>query len=444
MKISMIGSGYVGLVSGAGFAEFGNHVTCVDLDSAKVNQLKSGQLPIYEPGLESLVEDNAREGRISFTTDVQGAIASADVVFITVGTPQAPDGSADLSQVYSVARTIGEVLVDTKQHGKVVVVKSTVPVGTTRCVGKIISSYFDAPAAVANNPEFLREGTAVEDFMRPDRIVIGTDSDRAKDTLLRLYRPFSNVTTILSMDSTSSELVKYASNSLLATRVSFMNELANLTAALGADVDRVREGLGADHRIGSKYLYPGPGYGGSCFPKDVSAMLNMADGAGVPLRVVLAAQEANAAQRHVLGKMVTGHFGSKSLSGKTVAVWGTAFKAETDDVRDSPALAFIDDMLSAGARVRVHDPQAAESTRKCYGARIEYCQEQYEALDGADALAVCTEWRQYRNPDVTAIQSRAPKAAVFDGRNIWDPSEFRSRGIAYYGIGRGSPGKEKS
>lgn len=445
MKIAMIGSGYVGLVSGAGFAEFGNSVICADLDQKRVDKLNDGILPIYEPSLDELVAENVKEDRLLFTTDVAKAIEISDVVFITVGTPQAPDGSADLSQVYSVARSIGEVLTKTHQPDKIIVVKSTVPVGTTKSVGKIISSFFDASANIANNPEFLREGTALSDFMRPDRIVIGTESKRAQEMLLRLYRPFTNVTQVLVMDSISSELVKYASNSLLATRVSFMNELANLTSALGADVDHVREGLGADHRIGPKYLYPGPGYGGSCFPKDVSAMLNMADQVRVDLKVIRAAQDANDVQRHILSKMMADHFGGYDcLSEKKVCLWGTAFKAETDDVRDSPALVFIDDMLKCGASVSVHDPQALESTKQIYGSRIEYSEDMYSIVKDADAFVVCTEWRQYRNPDFQKVLALAPKAVVFDGRNIWDKAEFESRGITYFGIGRGNPGLKLS
>lgn len=443
MKISMIGSGYVGLVSGAGFSEFGHHVICVDQDPKKIALLKSGKLPIYEPGLDSIVMRNLKEGRLSFTTDIELAVNESDVIFITVGTPQATDGSADLSQVFSVAETIGEILSRTNQPKKVVVVKSTVPVGTTKAVGVIISSHLKEQSSVANNPEFLREGTAVEDFMRPDRVVIGTDSIRAKNVLMRLYRPFDEITSVMFTDPTSSELVKYAANSLLATRVSFMNELANLASAFGADIDFIRDGVGSDNRIGPKYLYPGPGYGGSCFPKDVSAMINMSNLMGIDLHVVKAAQTANEHQIHILGKMVNDFF-NNSIKGKKISVLGTAFKAETDDVRDSPALALIDDMLSGEAVVTVYDPQSMQTTRSIYGDRISYSDGFESAIVNADAIVLCTEWRQFRNPDVSSIKSSAPNAAVFDGRNIWDPSEFNDHGIKYFGIGRGRPGKEKT
>jgi len=434
MKLAMIGAGYVGLVTGAGFSQFGHQVVCADLDKAKVEKLNRGESPIYEPGLDDILIRNIREDRLSFTTDIHAAIEGADVVFITVGTPQADDGSADLSAVMATARTIGEVLKKVQQPSKVVVVKSTVPVGTTRTVGQIISSYCNGYDCVASNPEFLREGTAVEDFMRPDRVVIGTRCKNARNTLVRLYKPFTPVSKILVMDSLSSELVKYASNAILATRISFMNELSNLASALGANVDRVREGMGADSRIGPQYLYPGPGYGGSCFPKDVSALMSIAQSVGQELQVVAAASRANYIQRQILGRMVSSYF--KSLHGKKICVWGAAFKAETDDIRESPALAFIDSALDGGAQVIVHDPQALGSIKRHYGARVKTCDDMYEAARDADALVVCTEWRQYRTPDLDELIRMSPKVVTFDGRNIWDKADFDAKKIPYLSISR--------
>jgi UDPglucose 6-dehydrogenase len=433
MKLAMIGAGYVGLVSGAGFAQFGNEVVCADNDSSRVAQLNRGKSPIYEPSLDDLLAENIGQGRLSFTTDVHSAVSQADVVFITVGTPQSADGSADLSAVMSTARTIGEVLRETKQPNKVVVLKSTVPVGTTHSVGKIVSSYFDKHCCVASNPEFLREGTAVEDFMRPDRIVVGTTCTQARDTLVRLYRPFSTGKVLL-MDPASSELVKYSSNAYLATRISFMNEMARLATALGADIDKVRLGMGSDPRIGPHYLYPGPGYGGSCLPKDVAAIQHMADVVGQELQIVHAAQEVNKTQRHMLGTLVSRYFGN--LHGKTICVWGVAFKAETDDIRESPAVDFIEDMLGAGARVVVHDPQALGSCARYFGSRVEINEDMYLAAAGADAVALCTEWRQYRNPDVQHLRSLSKNIVAFDGRNVWDRRDFDAVGVKMFSIVR--------
>jgi len=436
MKITMIGAGYVGLVTGVGLAEFGNEVVCADTDSDRVAKLKDGIPPIYEPGLDRLLKSNVEEGRLDFTTDVASAVERADVVFVAVGTPQSPDGSADLSYVMSTARTIGEVLRRIGDKDKVVVIKSTVPVGTTRTFARILASYVPGGwAHVASNPEFLREGTAVEDFMRPDRIVIGTESMAARDLLLRLYRPFGGISKFFVMEPESSELVKYASNSILAVRISFMNELSNFALSVGADINKVREGVGADARIGSAYLYPGPGYGGSCLPKDVSALVHMAETAGHKLGVVQAAQVANEYQRRLLGKIVSGCLGS--VRGKRIAVWGLAFKAETDDVRDSPSLSFVDDMLGRGAVLTVHDPQAMDQFRKAYGDRVSYADDMYGAVRGADALVLCTEWRQYRNPDVEEIRRASPGVLVFDGRNVWDQADFDAHGVKFYSICRG-------
>jgi UDPglucose 6-dehydrogenase len=433
MKLVMIGAGYVGLVTGAGFAQFGNEVVCADTDPDKVAQLSRGQSPIFEPNLEDLLASNIAEGRLYFTTDVRQSIAQADVVFITVGTPQATDGSADLSSVMATARVIGEVLRETKQPNKIIVVKSTVPVGTTHTVGSIISSYSDTHCCMASNPEFLREGTAVEDFMRPDRIVIGTNCAEARDTLSKLYRPFATGK-LLIMDPASSELVKYASNAYLATRISFMNEMSRLAAALGADIDKVRPGMGADPRIGMHYLYPGPGYGGSCLPKDVAAILHLGESVGQEMSIIRAAQEVNKTQRHLLGTLVTKYFGD--LHGKKIGVWGAAFKAETDDIRESPAIDFIEDMVNGGAQVAVHDPQALANVQKRFGKRVTVCEHAHEAVIAADALVLCTEWRQYRNPDVKFLRSCSKKFVAFDGRNVWDKRDFDAQGVKMFSIVR--------
>jgi UDPglucose 6-dehydrogenase len=438
MKLAMIGVGYVGLVTGVGFAEFGNEVICADTDQDKIEKLSRGELPIYEPGLDRILESNVDAGRLSFTSNICQAVEDADAIFICVGTPQAEDGSADLSAVYNVARKIGEGLKRTQQLNKVVVVKSTCPVGTAQAVDSIISSYSGGPSCVATNPEFLREGTAIEDFMRPDRVVIGTNCNNARETLLRLYRPVTSITKILVMDPASAELIKYAANAMLATRITFMNELSNLAAVLGADINRVREGVGADFRIGPKYLYPGPGYGGSCLPKDVSALLAMASSSDVNLKVVKAAKDGNDDQRALLGRLVMNHFNG-NVDGKRIAVWGLSFKAETDDIRDSPALTFVDQMINAGAHVVAHDPKAISRAKAYFDDKVEFVEDMYDAVDGANALAVCTEWREYRSPDIAEILRRSRQIAVFDGRNIWDKDEFLDSGIPYTGICRPSP-----
>ena len=427
----MIGVGYVGLVTGAGFAEFGNEVTCVDNDDTKIKKLMNGELPIYEPGLEELVVENVEAKRLVFTTDISSAIEKADVVFITVGTPPTADGDADLGSVYAVARRIGEVLKRTKQS-KVVVVKSTVPVGTTEAVGNILASFI-GESCVANNPEFLREGTAVEDFMRPDRVVIVTGSMTARDTLLKLYRPFTSAGKVLVMDTASSELVKYTSNAILAIRIAFMNEVAVLASAVGANVNFVRDGVGRDSRIGPKYLYPGPGYGGSCLPKDVSALVSMGEHSNAPMSIARAAQDSNYRHKRQIVERMAAYF--KSLRGKKIAVWGLAFKAETDDIRDSPATAIVDALLENGADVHATDPQAATNARLQYGDRVFFHLNQYDTLRNADALVIATEWREYRSPDFDKILMLAPKLVVFDVRNLWDPADMLKSGIPYFGMG---------
>jgi UDPglucose 6-dehydrogenase len=430
MKVTMLGAGYVGLVSGACISSMGNDVICADIDPEKIQMLNDAKSPIFEPGLDDLLHENIEHGRLKFTTDVHAAILESEVIFITVGTPQATDGSADLSAVMSTARTIGEVLQKTSED-KVVVVKSTVPVGTTRAVDKIIASYLGHHSCVASNPEFLREGTAVEDFFRPDRIVIGTSCHIAEDTLRRLYRPLSS-SKIFVMDSASSELVKYSANAYLATRISFMNELSHLAAALGADIDHVRIGLGSDSRIGPQYLYPGPGYGGSCLPKDVSAFVHMADTVGQEMMVVNAAQEANKQQRQLLGSLVKKYF--ENLSGKKICIWGAAYKAETDDIRESPAIVVIEDMLAGGAHVTVHDPQALGRVHERFKSRVVVNDDQYEAAKNADAIVLCTEWRQYRAPNTKLLVQNAPKLVAFDGRNVWDKRDFDAAGIRMFSL----------
>ena len=437
MKLAIIGIGNVGLVSAVGFGSFGNDVICVDTDQDKIDSLSCGKTTVFEPSLDEALKTNIDAGRISFTTDMNKAVLESAVIFICVGTPQADDGSADLSAVYNVARKIGEILrFDECKKDKVVVVKSTCPVGTTRTISKILDSYCSC-IQVAFNPEFLREGTAIEDFLRPDRVVIGTESLKAQEILTRLYRPVTNITKILFMDSQSAELVKYASNAMLASRITFMNELSNLAAVLGADINRVREGVGSDFRIGMKYLYPGPGYGGSCLPKDVSALLAMADAVGVNMHVVKAAVKGNEDQLNLLSRLVSNHFNG-NLKGKTVAVWGLSFKAETDDIRESPAIKFIDKMLSLGASVVAHDPKAMKRASLYFCDKVRMVDDMYDCVNNAHALAVCTEWREYRSPNISEIINRSRSIAIFDGRNIWDQAEFKSLGVPYTGICRPS------
>jgi UDPglucose 6-dehydrogenase len=432
MQLAVVGTGYVGLVAGAGFADFGNDVACVDVDAGKIARLQRGEVPIYEPGLDALIATNARAGRLRFSTDVAAAIRGAEVVFIAVGTPPAPDGSADLSAVFSVARTIGENL----DGFKVVATKSTVPVGTADRIREIIAAITTHPFGVASNPEFLKEGAAISDFMKPDRVVIGSDNARAREILRHLYSPFVRATDrIHVMDARSAELTKYAANALLATRISFMNDLALLSEKLGADIELVRKAVGADVRIGPKFLFPGPGFGGSCFPKDIAALLHVAAHAGHELALVRATEEVNARQKRVLGEKVKRHYGG-SLAGRKVAVWGLSFKPQTDDIRESPALTLIDDLLAAGAAVRAHDPQAMPNVKALYGDRIHFADGMYGAAEGADALVLVTEWHEYRTPDFPRLRKVMREPALFDGRNMWVPDEVRELGFSYAGIGR--------
>ncbi|MFO0551779.1 MAG: UDP-glucose/GDP-mannose dehydrogenase family protein [Polyangiaceae bacterium] len=432
MHLGIIGTGYVGLVAGAGFSDFGNDVVCADVDQSKIDRLNNGQVPIYEPGLDALIERNAKAGRIRFTTDVTETIRHADVVFVAVGTPPAADGSADLSAVYKVAEIFGKTI----DHYKVIVNKSTVPVGTADKVREIASSFTKVPFAVCSNPEFLKEGAAINDFMKPDRVIIGTEDDRAREIMRQLYAPFVRTADrIQMMDPRSAELTKYAANAMLATRISFMNDLAVLAEKVGADIELVRKGVGADTRIGPKFLFSGPGYGGSCFPKDLSALVFLADKVNHGLEVVRAAENVNKRQKKVLGTKIAAHFNG-DLKGKVVAVWGLAFKPETDDIRESPALVLVQDLLDAGATVKAHDPQAMDNVREIFGDKITLTSGPYEAADGADALALVTEWHAFRAPDFSRLRKIMRTPALFDGRNMWPREEVARLGFSYQGIGR--------
>jgi UDPglucose 6-dehydrogenase len=434
MRIAVVGTGYVGLVAGAGFADFGNDVTCVDIDAHRITRLQAGEMPIYEPHLGELVRRNADQGRLVFTTELAEAVAGAEVVIIAVGTPQgALGGAAETGQVLGVAREIGRALTDFC----VIVTKSTVPVGTGDRVREAIAAETDIDFVVASNPEFLKEGDAVNDFMKPARVVIGCDDQRGIDLLWSLYAGFVRTNNrVIVMDLRSAELTKYAANAMLATRISFMNELARVADAVGADIQQVRTGIGSDPRIGPKFLFPGPGFGGSCFPKDLRALTHTARGYGIELSVVEAVERANERQKRLLGSLVRDHFGGGSLTDRRVAVWGVSFKPETDDVRESPALTLIDDLLAAGAEVVVYDPAAMGTAREVLGDRVGYANDMYAAVDGMDALVLVTEWKSFRRPDFDRLKGLMRTAALFDGRNIWNPSELRELGFAYHCIGR--------
>jgi UDPglucose 6-dehydrogenase len=432
VKVAVIGTGYVGLVVGACLAETGNDVVCADVDAEKIAGLRAGRLPIYEPGLEPLVTRNQREGRLAFTTDVGAAVERSDIVFIAVGTPPDEDGSADLQHVLEAARTIGRHM----NRPKIVITKSTVPVGTAERVRAEIARHTATPFHICSNPEFLKEGAAVEDFMKPDRVVVGVDSPEAAQVLGELYAPFVRTgNPIMFMDIPSAEMTKYAANAMLATRISFMNELARLCEAVGADVTLVRKGIGSDRRIGPAFLFPGPGYGGSCFPKDVRALVKTGEAAGVPLQILQAVEAANERQKRVLFDKLARHLAGR-LPGATVAVWGLAFKAETDDVRESPALALVGQLLAAGAEVRVHDPAAMPAARRHLGDRVCYAAHAYEALEGAAALAIVTEWLEYRNPDFERMKALLAQPLIVDGRNLYDPARLARLGFTYDSIGR--------
>ena len=437
MNIAVVGTGYVGLVSGTCFAEMGVNVTCVDVDKAKVESLRNGQIPIYEPGLDELVKRNVAEGRLHFTTDLASCIDDVDIVFSAVGTPPDEDGSADLRYVLEVARTFGQNI---KKY-TLLVTKSTVPVGTAANVKAAIAEELakrgeDVPFDVASNPEFLKEGAAISDFMRPDRVVVGVDSERAREFMSRLYRPLMlNNFRVIFTDIPSAEMIKYAANSMLATRISFMNDIANLCELVGADVNMVRKGLGSDTRIGSKFLYPGCGYGGSCFPKDVKALIKTAEKAGYDMKVLRAVEDVNECQKELLVKKLVKRLGN-DLSGKTIALWGLAFKPETDDMREATSLVVIDMLVKAGARVRVFDPVAMNECKRRVGDIVEYATDMYDALVDADAMLMLTEWKQFRMPSWNVIARTMRNPLIIDGRNIYDPEELLSMGIEYHCIGR--------
>ena len=437
MKIAIVGTGYVGLVSGACFAEMGVEVTCVDINEEKIKMLSEGKVPIYEPGLEEMVVRNFREGRLKFTTRLTDCLDEVEAVFSAVGTPPDEDGSADLSYVLQVAREVGQNM----NHYVVLVTKSTVPVGTAQKVKAVIAEELAARKVeiefdVASNPEFLKEGAAVKDFMSPDRVVVGVESERARKLMQRLYAPFMMTNNrILFTDIPSAEMIKYAANSMLATRISFMNDIANLCELVGADVNMVRKGIGADTRIGSKFLYPGCGYGGSCFPKDVKALIQTARQQGYEMRVLQAVEEVNERQKSVLFQKLSSHFGG-DLKGKTVALWGLAFKAETDDMSEATSLVIIRQLLDAGCEVRVFDPVAMNECRRRLGDAVTYAKDMYDAALGADALLLLTEWKQFRLPSWEVVRRTMNQPVVFDGRNIYDPEELRAGGFHYSSIGR--------
>ncbi len=431
MKISIIGSGYVGLVAGTCFADSGNDVACVDVDANKIKRLNEGILPIYEPGLEELVERNAREKRLTFTTDLATAVGSSQVVFIAVGTPEGESGDADLKYVLAAAKQIGAAM----KGYTVIVDKSTVPVGTADQVRAAVASQTQHPFDVVSNPEFLKEGAALDDFLKPDRVVIGTESDRAKKVMTELYAPFVRTENpLIFMDTRSAELTKYAANAMLATRISFMNDIAALCERVGADVDFVRKGMGADKRIGYPFLFPGVGYGGSCFPKDVKALVATARDEGIEFDLLRAVERTNERQKKSLVQKAVKHYGS--LEGKKFAVWGLAFKPRTDDMREAPAVEIIEGLLGKGASVSCHDPVAHETAKRVLGDRVRFCQSHYEALEGADGLFVVTEWNEFRHPDFEKMMALLKSPIVFDGRNIYDPVRMREKGFTYFGIGR--------
>jgi UDPglucose 6-dehydrogenase len=444
MQIAVIGSGYVGLVAGACLAETGNDVACADIDRRKVERLNAGEIPIYEPGLEPLVQRNLREGRLSFTTDVAAAVAGAEVVFIAVGTPPGEDGSADLQHVLGVAETIGRSMPEDGPE-KIVITKSTVPVGTAGRVREAIRRHTARTFHVCSNPEFLKEGAAVQDFMKPDRVVVGVDSDHARARLEELYAPFVRTgNPLLFMDIASAEITKYAANAMLATRISFMNTIARLCESVGADVGRVRQGIGSDDRIGPSFLFAGIGYGGSCFPKDVKALVHTLRECGVDPAILEAVERVNAQQKRLLVERVRERFGG-SVAGRTFAVWGLSFKPETDDMREAPSLEVIRGLVEDGARVRAHDPEARHEAERHFAdlvstGRLELCAHNYDCLAGADALLVLTEWHAYRTPDFDRIRDALSEPLVFDGRNVWDPARAAALGFEYHSIGRSPAG----
>lgn len=435
MNIAIVGTGYVGLVSGTCFAEMGVNVTCVDVDSKKIEKLQKGIIPIYEPQLEELVLKNSRAGRLTFTTDLTSCLDKVDVVFSAVGTPPDEDGSADLKYVLAVARTFGQNI----HKYTIFVTKSTVPVGTAEKVRNAIQQELHKrnekiPFDVASNPEFLKEGNAIDDFMKPDRVVVGVDSEHAKDVMSKLYKPFMlNSDRMIFTDIASAEMIKYAANSMLATRISFMNDIANLCERIGADVNMVRKGIGSDSRIGKKFLYAGCGYGGSCFPKDVKALIKTAEQNGYSMEVLKAVEEVNEKQKSILFEKLTKHFNG-DLRGKIIAMWGLAFKPETDDMREAPALVLIDLLLKAGCQVKVYDPIAMEECKRRIAESVIYCKDKYEAVIDADALLLVTEWKEFRVPSWEVLKKTMNQYVIIDGRNIYDKKELRGQEFSYYCI----------
>jgi len=432
MKLAVVGTGYVGLVAGACFAESGNDVVCVDKDQQKIDMLNAGQMPIYEPGLEELVRRNRQEGRLTFTTALDTAVKEAQIIFIAVGTPQGEDGSADLQHVLAVARDIARAM----NEYKVIVDKSTVPVGTSEKVAAVVRAETEHPFSVVSNPEFLKQGAAIDDFMKPDRVVIGTSDQRSTDMMLELYSPFTRTgAPIMVMDPASAELAKYAANAMLATRISFMNEVANVCERVGADVDHVRKAIGSDRRIGTSFLFPGVGYGGSCFPKDVQAMMHFASAQNYEFQILNAVESVNKNQKTRLFSKMEQHFGS--MKGRTVAVWGLAFKPKTDDMREAPSIPLIRSLSGAGSRVQAYDPEAVKVAKGIFDDdQIIYTATNYDALKGADCLAIVTEWNEFRRPDFDRMKTLMKEPIVFDGRNLFTPAQMKQQGFTYYSIGR--------
>lgn len=432
MKISVIGSGYVGLVAGTCFAESGNDVICVDNDINKIRVLRKGQTPIYEPGLEELLKKNIKEKRLKFTNDLEKAVKHSEIIFLALPTPQSEDGSADLKHVLSVAEQIGKYI----NGYKIIVNKSTVPVGTAFKVRDIIKKHTKYEFDVVSNPEFLKEGAAINDFLKPDRVVIGTTSEKARKIMGDLYAPFVRTgKPILFMDELSAELTKYAANALLATKVTFMNEIANICERVGADVKYVRLGVGSDERIGPQFLFPGVGFGGSCFPKDIAALVKTSSDYGYDFQILKAVQNVNAEQKKLLVKKILKYFHNK-LKGKTIAIWGLSFKPNTDDMREAPSITIINELLKNGAKIQAHDPVAINEAKKIFGKKIKYLKNNYDALKGAHALAIVTEWGEFRRPDFDRIKKLMKNCVIFDGRNIYEPEMMKETGITYYPIGR--------
>lgn len=431
MKVTMIGTGYVGLVTGTCFAESGNDVTCIDVDQSKVDGLNNGKIPIYEPGLTELVLRNSKSGRLKFTTDYEEGVKGAKCIFICVGTPQTDDGSANLSYVQSACESMAPHL----DEGTVIIVKSTVPVGTNRRVSGWVTAKTDTKVHFASNPEFLKEGAAIEDFTKPDRVVVGVDEQHVSDTVEELYKPFLRTERpYITVGIESAEMTKYVANCMLATKISFINEMANLCDLVNADINEVRKGIGHDRRIGFSFLFPGVGYGGSCFPKDVRALASVAKEKGMETRILRTVDEVNNLQKNVLFSKIHKHF-EGSLSGRTIALWGLSFKPRTDDIREAPALVLIDQLLEAGCAINVHDPVARENVEAQYGDKLSYFDHHYDACDGADALAIVTEWKEFHNPDFDYLKVKMKNPAIFDGRNLYSPGKLKKLGFSYSAIG---------